>query len=112
MKRVTAIKDVISRDSILIEKRTFENIDALFSVIADTAVAAHRPTATTSKTPLLSEQLQHALKKRATKYPFGTGGGLLLPLGEINEVNSFFAVFVKLMTGQSIKGLPTENGWI
>ncbi len=106
MAHITAIKDVINRDSILIEKKTFNNIDALFTVIADTAVTAHQPLAAKSHHPIPSEQLQRSLMKRATKYPFGTGGGLLLPLAEINEVHEFFAVFVKLTAGQSIKGAP------
>lgn len=100
------INDLINNDAIAIKTKIFENSDALFDKISEVGVIAHKPLNKETLNPIKSTILQRSLRERVAQYPIGTGGGILLPLGNVPELDRYIGVFIKLTARQTFKEIP------
>ena len=100
------IADLVSPGSVLVKKRILETTDNLFTEISLAAAAACGPAAGNNKTAIPPRLFLKALKDRAARFPIGTAGGILLPLGNVRELDRFIGVFVKLTAKQTVGETP------
>lgn len=100
------VKDLLIPEAVLIKQRPLTDIQELFQIIGDLAATVYCRTDMSSKHALSARQLSKALQKRADQYPIGTGGGILLPHGNVRSLDRFVAVFVKWTSRQQIEKIP------
>ena len=106
MSETFRVSDLINCDAVAIKEQIFEDSNALFDTIGAVVVNGHKPTCNKSLFSLSASIFRESLVNRATHYPIGTGGGILLPHGHVPAINQFIGVFIKLTARQTFKELP------